>query len=209
MTKMTILQLCAMAAVAATSGICAYAQESSTAPVEMKPRVVLQVADHETTGPDDATVVSTVQTDRGLSVTLSTGLQYIDLREGVSSQTLGMGDIGFVHYKGTLTETGKEFDNSRTWRVVPQPARIGIGEGKFVKGFEKGVMGMRIGGRRLITVPYSLGYGTRGIPPAIPAYSDLNFEVDLERMTRLGDDITSIGLAAQGIYLDPTPQQTH
>lgn len=183
--------------------LCASAQDaatSATQKVEQKPRIVLKVADGQTTGPDDAVVVSTTPTDRGVSVTLSTGIVYMDLREGVSSQTLGLGDSAFVHYCGKLAENGAVFDDSREWRVLPGPARVGIGDGKFIKGFEKGIMGMRVGGKRLVQIPPALGYGAKGAPPDIPPFATLLFEIDLVRMARGGDNVTSIGLAAQGIY---------
>lgn len=159
----------------------------------------LAVADGETTGPPFA-IAGTVQTDRGLSVTLANGLAYMDLHEGVSSQTLGHGDKGYVHYCGWVEGPGNEIDNSVTMRAIPNPAAIEPGMGRFVQGFDNGVMGMRVGGKRLVTMPFDLGYGEKGMPPEIPGYSTLSFEINLVRMERGDDRVTSVGLSDKGYH---------
>jgi FKBP-type peptidyl-prolyl cis-trans isomerase FkpA len=85
------------------------------------------------------------------------------------------GDSVKVHYVGTLTD-GKEFDSSKKHN---QPFDFELGAGRVIKGWDQGVAGMKIGGKRKLTVPPSLGYGARGFPPVIPPNSTLVFEVEL------------------------------
>lgn len=85
------------------------------------------------------------------------------------------GDTVKVHYVGTLPD-GKEFDASKKHG---QPFEFELGAGRVIKGWDQGVAGMKIGGKRKLTVPPSLGYGARGAPPVIPPNSTLIFEVEL------------------------------
>ncbi len=85
------------------------------------------------------------------------------------------GDSVKVHYVGTLPN-GKEFDSSKKHN---QPFEFELGAGRVIKGWDQGVAGMKIGGKRKLTVPPSLGYGARGFPPDIPPNSTLIFEVEL------------------------------
>jgi FKBP-type peptidyl-prolyl cis-trans isomerase len=85
------------------------------------------------------------------------------------------GDSVKVHYVGTLPD-GKEFDSSKKHN---QPFDFELGAGRVIKGWDQGVAGMKIGGKRKLTVPPSLGYGARGFPPVIPPNSTLIFEVEL------------------------------
>lgn len=85
------------------------------------------------------------------------------------------GDIVVVQYTGKLTN-GKVFDSSYEKN---QPFETKIGVGQVIKGWDEGIPGMRIGGKRVLTIPPDLGYGTQGAPPAIPPNSTLIFEVEL------------------------------
>ena len=85
------------------------------------------------------------------------------------------GDSVKVHYVGTLPD-GKEFDSSKKHG---QPFDFELGAGRVIKGWDQGVAGMKVGGKRKLTVPPSLGYGARGFPPVIPPNSTLIFEVEL------------------------------
>jgi len=85
------------------------------------------------------------------------------------------GDAVKVHYVGTLPD-GKEFDSSKKHN---QPFDFELGAGRVIKGWDQGVAGMKIGGKRKLTVPPSLGYGARGFPPVIPPNATLIFEVEL------------------------------
>ncbi len=85
------------------------------------------------------------------------------------------GDTVVMHYKGTL-ENGKKFDSSYD-RKEPFETKIGIGY--VIKGWDLGVPGMKVGGKRKLTIPYQLGYGKYGVEPDIPGFSTLIFEVEL------------------------------
>lgn len=107
-------------------------------------------------------------------VTTASGLKYIDevVGTGESPKT---GQNVTVHYTGTL-EDGTTFDSSVD-RGQPYPFRIGTGA--VIKGWDEGVMTMKVGGKRRLIVPAKLGYGAAGRPPTIPANATLIFEVEL------------------------------
>ncbi len=102
------------------------------------------------------------------------GVEYWDLREG-DGETAVPGKLLRVHYTGWL-ENGKRFDTSLI-RGVPFP--FVLGSGKVIKGWEEGIAGMKVGGKRKLRIPPQLGYGARGFPPDIPPNSTLIFEVEL------------------------------
>ncbi|WP_320772988.1 FKBP-type peptidyl-prolyl cis-trans isomerase [Streptomyces sp. CRN 30] len=81
-----------------------------------------------------------------------------------------------VHYVGVTFETGREFDSS--WDR-DQPFKFALGGGRVIKGWDRGLRGMRVGGRREIVVPPRLGYGNQSPSTLIPAGSTLVFVVDL------------------------------
>ncbi|MCP4868967.1 MAG: FKBP-type peptidyl-prolyl cis-trans isomerase [Proteobacteria bacterium] len=85
-----------------------------------------------------------------------------------------------VHYVGTLTD-GTKFDASRD---RAQPFVFPLGGGRVIEGWDEGVVGMKVGGTRRLTVPARLGYGRRGAPPSIPGGATLVFEIELLRIKR-------------------------
>ena len=81
-----------------------------------------------------------------------------------------------VHYVGVAHSNGKEFDSSYSRNT---PFSFGLGAGQVIKGWDKGVEGMRVGGRRQLTIPSSLAYGDRGAGGVIKPGETLVFVVDL------------------------------
>ena len=107
-------------------------------------------------------------------VTTSSGLKYQDLVVGNGAMA-EEGTQVTVNYTGWLTD-GTKFDSSLDPGRTPLPFTIGAG--MVIRGWDEGVKGMRVGGKRKLTIPADLAYGERGYPPVIPANSTLVFEVE-------------------------------
>ncbi|AXR61076.1 FKBP-type peptidyl-prolyl cis-trans isomerase [Leptospira mayottensis] len=97
-----------------------------------------------------------------------------DIRIGTGKEAFSGSNVT-VHYVGTLV-SGKKFDSSRDRRT---PFTFNLGAGEVIKGWDRGVRGMKEGGIRKLTIPPELGYGSRGAGAAIPPNSTLIFEVEL------------------------------
>ena len=106
--------------------------------------------------------------------TTDSGLQYEEIKEGTGAMPKA-GQSVTVHYTGTL-ENGTKFDSSRD-RNRPFSFRIGVGQ--VIKGWDEGVMSMRVGGQRKLVIPPELGYGARGAGGVIPPNATLVFDVEL------------------------------
>jgi len=102
----------------------------------------------------------------------SSGLKIKDLIIGEGKEAAA-GQKVSVNYRGTL-ENGDEFDSS----YGRAPFTFPLGAGQVIKGWDEGVAGMKVGGKRMLTIPPELGYGSRGIGP-IPSNATLIFEVEL------------------------------
>lgn len=98
-----------------------------------------------------------------------------DLVQGTGA-TASQGKTVTVNYVGVLYKNGKEFDSS--WSRN-QPFTTALSSGSVISGWVQGLNGMKVGGRRELIIPPSLGYGKAGSPPTIPANSTLVFVVDL------------------------------
>ncbi len=119
-------------------------------------------------------------------VTMENGLQIQDIKVGTGKEAKA-GDTISVHYVGML-ESGQKFDSSYDRN---QPAAFQVGVGSLIKGWDEGIPGMKVGGKRKLIVPASLGYGSAGVPArdaqgrvipgqyVIPPNATLVFEVEL------------------------------
>ena len=114
-------------------------------------------------------------TGGGSEVKTASGLRYVDLVEGTGPSPQP-GQTVTVHYTGTL-ESGAKFDSSRD--PGKQPLEFVVGGGNMIKGFDEGVRGMKVGGRRKLIIPSNLGYREAGRPPTIPGNATLIFEIEL------------------------------
>ena len=103
-------------------------------------------------------------------------LQVKDLVKG-KGPVAKSGDNLSVQYVGVLYKNGKEFDSS--WKRGAQPFEFQLGTGGVIPGWDKGVPGMRVGGRRELIIPAKLAYGAQGSPPDIGPNQPLVFVLDL------------------------------
>src|SRR5271169_1303585 len=110
----------------------------------------------------------------GDGVKTDSGLQYWDIKVGLGPLAKA-GDHVKVHYTGWLT-TGKKCDSSVG---TSGPYEFVLGQGEVIKGWDEGVAGMKVGGKRQLRIPPELAYGEAGHPPQIPQNATLIFDVQL------------------------------
>lgn len=113
------------------------------------------------------------QNNSNNNTTMADELQVEDIEAG-DGEEANKGDTVSVHYTGTLTD-GKKFDSSHDRN---KPFTFTLGAGQVIEGWDKGVAGMKEGGKRKLVVPPEMGYGSKSVGP-IPADSTLVFEVEL------------------------------
>jgi FKBP-type peptidyl-prolyl cis-trans isomerase len=109
----------------------------------------------------------------GKPTTTTDGLKYWDIKVGTGAVATSGKQVK-VQYTGWL-ENGKKFDSS----VGKPPFAFKLGAGQVIKGWDEGVAGMKVGGKRQLRIPPELGYGQRGYPGAIPPNAILIFDVEL------------------------------
>ncbi|HYD76421.1 FKBP-type peptidyl-prolyl cis-trans isomerase [Ramlibacter sp.] len=111
-------------------------------------------------------------------ITTPSGLQYEDTAPGTGAEARP-GQHVHVHYTGWLYENGAagaKFDSSRDRN---DPFAFSLGAGMVIKGWDEGVAGMKVGGKRTLIIPPQLGYGARGAGGVIPPNATLKFDVEL------------------------------
>lgn len=136
--------------------------------------LIAQTPVHKSAAPSTAAPTKVT----GDGVKTASGLQYWDIKVG-TGQVAKAGDKVKVHYTGWLT-TGKKFDSSVD---AHQPFDFTLGAGEVIKGWDDGVAGMKVGGKRQLRIPPELGYGVDGQPPTIPQNATLIFDVQLLGVT--------------------------
>jgi len=108
-------------------------------------------------------------------------VKIVDNKVGTGA-AVKVGDHVSIHYTGWLEEPagsgkpGKKFDSSHD---RDEPFETPIGVGYVIKGWDEGVVGMKVGGKRRLIIPHELGYGKYGVEPDIPGFATLIFDVEL------------------------------
>jgi len=106
------------------------------------------------------------------------GLKYIDLEIG-AFETAEIGKIAVIHFSGWINDDGKKGEAFFNSHKREKPISFKIGTEKVIKGWNIGVPGMKVGGKRRLMVPSELGYGESGVGDVVPPNSDLIFEIEL------------------------------
>jgi len=124
--------------------------------------------------PADSDLVFEIEVVQRLP-SLNGKLRVEELKPGTGPEAKA-GDTVSVHYTGTLRANGRKFDSSLD---RGEPFEFKLGEGQVIKGWDEGVAGMKVGGKRRLEIPSRLAYGEKGSRGAIPPNADLVFEVEL------------------------------
>ncbi|NPC74361.1 MULTISPECIES: FKBP-type peptidyl-prolyl cis-trans isomerase [Corallococcus] len=124
--------------------------------------------------PADVTYADSLGVDLSAMNKSESGLYTQDLVVGTGKEAVNKSYV-VVHYAGWLPD-GSMFDNSR---ARGEPIDFVVGVGDVIKGWDEGLVGMRVGGKRKLVIPSDLGYGSRGSAPVIPSDAVLVFDVEL------------------------------
>jgi len=122
---------------------------------------------------DAAKPASPTKTPKPQKMTLKGGIVAEDLRVGNGPEAKAGKHVG-MYYKGILTKSGKQFDA----QLQGKPFKFKLGKGEVIKGWDVGVEGMKVGGKRKLTIPPHMAYGKDGAGPDIPPNASLTFEVE-------------------------------
>ena len=184
--------LLALTATALTLAACGGSTQESDADkfastAEQQAKTQATVADTTATAPTATKVSpSSGESDIGTkpkipkaSGAAPTSLKVEDLIEGKGAAAKA-GDKISVRYVGNLYDTNKEFDSS--WKRGKAPFQFTLGQQQVISGWDQGLLGMKVGGRRRLTIPPDLAYGAQGQPPTIPPNAPLVFDVDLTKI---------------------------
>jgi FKBP-type peptidyl-prolyl cis-trans isomerase FkpA len=117
--------------------------------------------------------------EKGEFVSLPSGLKYQDVKVGTGAEAKS-GDRVSVHYTGRLASNKKVFDSSEG----KDPHVFTLGRREVIKGWDEGIAGMKVGGKRKLLIPAKLGYGTRGAGDDIPPNADLEFDTELVKVQK-------------------------
>ena len=182
---MGILVLVALVIVIGIIGFVQYdssLEVNSVAPGSQNPTLEAGSATSTDTGAPSADTTASTTSDQSTSSTMtppqtaSDGLKVQELAQGTGTPAAN-GDTVVVNYTGSLTN-GTVFDSN----VDPkfnhvQPFQFTLGAGQVIKGWDEGVLGMKVGEERILTIPASLGYGAAGAGSTIPPNATLTFDV--------------------------------
>jgi FKBP-type peptidyl-prolyl cis-trans isomerase FkpA len=124
--------------------------------------------------PEGAGFSASLGVDTTAMTKTPSGLRYQDVTQGEGTEATPDHTLS-VHYTGWLPN-GEKFDSSRDRN---EPFSFTLGAGQVIAGWDEGVAGMKVGGRRKLVIPSDLGYGTAGAPPDIPPGATLVFDVEL------------------------------
>ena len=157
MNRLVILAMFATVALMAAQTSKSSAQKSTAAPKA--------AATPKTSGPTPVT---------GKPQTTLSGVEYWDIKVGTGATAVAGKKLS-MHYTGWLTD-GKKFDSSFD---RGEPFEFTLGKGQVIKGWDEGVAGMKVGGKRQLKIPPAAGYGARGAGNVIPPNATLIFDVEL------------------------------
>jgi FKBP-type peptidyl-prolyl cis-trans isomerase len=168
-----VLALAAFAALAATG--CSAAPQP-TAPADQSAASSTAPAEQTTAPADEASATQETTPAETQPAVKVTKVKIKDVKVGTGPAAKA-GDILTVHYTGWLTD-GTKFDSS----VGGQPFKFTLGAGEVIPGWDQGLVGMKVGGKRRLTIASDLAYGAQGAPPTIPPNATLIFDVTLVKI---------------------------